>query len=74
MAAEKLIGDKYPGPGMSYIMPDRSWLNISLDASGEQIRAVQARFWLAWANRREFLRSASTKESPKKGSASHPKK
>ena len=49
MKEKKLIGERFPGPGISYIMPDKSWLTIPLNANGEKVREVQAQFWLEWA-------------------------
>lgn len=49
MKEKKQVGDRMPGPGISYILPDKSWVNIPLDADGETVRKAQATFWLEWA-------------------------
>lgn len=66
MKEGKLVKPKqYPEPGISYMLPDNTWLTIPPSATIEVVRYVQAQFWLAWdvhhqSQRRKFRNSKTS--------------
>jgi hypothetical protein len=57
MSPEKKLGDKRPSPGISYLMPDGSWITALLNATGETVRSIQAIFWSAWSDHYRKMRA-----------------